>query len=99
MGGQYRAKNYGHFQTKNGDQYQRIFQLEQIGIMDVTGQLEYPKLRETKEVRLAEEDKTYLLDVIKQIESLLAAETCPPRINSKICKKCSYYDFCYIEEA
>jgi hypothetical protein len=27
MGGQYRAKNYDHFQTKNGDQYQRIFHL------------------------------------------------------------------------
>jgi CRISPR-associated exonuclease Cas4 len=76
-----------------------IWLLEQNGIFDVTGKLEYPKLRETKEVRLTEEDKIYLLDVIKQIESMLAAETCPPRINSKICKKCSYYDFCYIEEA
>jgi CRISPR-associated exonuclease Cas4 len=76
-----------------------IWLMEQNGIFDVTGKLEYPKLRETKEVRLTEEDKTYLLDVIKQIESLLAAETCPSRINSKICKKCSYYDFCYIEEA
>ncbi|WP_425549953.1 Dna2/Cas4 domain-containing protein [Compostibacter hankyongensis] len=30
---------------------------------------------------------------------MLESETCPAVINSKICNSCSYYDFCYIEEA
>jgi CRISPR-associated exonuclease Cas4 len=76
-----------------------IWLLEQNGIEGVTGILEYPKLRETKEVLLTKEDWVYLQAVVKQIEEMIAGEQCPPRINSNICKKCSYYDFCYIEEA
>lgn len=75
-----------------------IWLLEQNGIDGVSGKLEYPKLRETKEVWLAEQDKVYLQDVAKQIEKMVALEECPPRINSKICKQCSYHDFCYIGE-
>ena len=75
-----------------------IWLLEQNGIEGVTGILEYPKLRETKEILLTEADKVYLRAVVQQIEKMIAGELCPPRINSKICKKCSYYDFCYIEE-
>ena len=76
-----------------------IWLLEQNGIEGVKGILEYPKLRETKEIELTAEDKNYLQKVVNEIERLVKGETCPPRINSKICKKCSYYDFCYIEEA
>lgn len=75
-----------------------IWLLDQNGIKDVTGTLEYPKLRETKQVHLTEGDKAYLQQVIKDIEQLVNAAVCPPRINSKICKQCSYYDFCYVEE-
>jgi CRISPR-associated exonuclease Cas4 len=75
-----------------------IWLLEQNGIEGVTGILEYPRLRETKEVILSEQDKQYLQQTVAGIESLINNEQCPSRINSKICKKCSYYDFCYIEE-
>lgn len=75
-----------------------IWLLEQNGVAGAKGILEYPKLRETKEILLAEADKVYLQAVVQQIEKMIASELSPPRINSKICKKCSYYDFCYIEE-
>ncbi len=75
-----------------------IWLLRQNGIDGVTGTLEYPKLRETKQVHLTEDDKTYLQQVTEDIGQLVTAEVCPPRINSKICKQCSYYDFCYVEE-
>ena len=75
-----------------------IWLLEQNGIEGAKGILEYPKLRETKEIELTTEDKNYLQQLVNEIEHLVNSEPCPPRINSKICKKCSYYDFCYIEE-
>lgn len=75
-----------------------IWLLEQNGVENVKGILEYPKLRETKEVNLSDEDRLYLQQVVKQIEDIITGETCPPRINSKICKKCSYYELCYIDE-
>lgn len=75
-----------------------ILLLQQNGIDDVKGILEYPKLRETKEVLLEESDKIYLLAVKQQISEIIISDNCPPTINSPICKKCSYYDFCYVGE-
>jgi CRISPR-associated exonuclease Cas4 len=75
-----------------------IWLLQQNGIENVTGIVEYPKLKHTSKVLLSKEDATYLESVKKHIEIMVEDDKCPPRINSKICKKCSYYDFCYVEE-
>lgn len=74
-----------------------LWLLRQNGIEGVTGILEYPKLRETKEVRLTLSDEVYLQSVVAHIKTIVEDERCPSVINSKICKSCSYYDFCYIE--
>lgn len=75
-----------------------IWLLGQNGIDGVTGIIEYPKLRHTSAVELSVEDEAYLTTIVQNIKHIVENETCPPRINSKICKSCSYYDFCYIEE-
>lgn len=75
-----------------------IWLLEQSGIEGATGLLEYPKLRQTAAVSLTITDETYLQEAVQQIKAIVENEACPPTINSKICKQCSYYDFCYIEE-
>ena len=72
--------------------------LEQNGVGGVTGILEYPKLKETKAIALNDPDKAYLKLVIKKIEEIAASEHCPPLLHAKICKSCSYYDFCYANE-
>jgi len=76
-----------------------IWLLEQNDIPGVHGIIEYPKLRETKEIELKETDRKYLQVVVAHIVELQQNETCPPRLDSKICKSCSYYDLCYIEES
>lgn len=75
-----------------------IWLLEQNGIEGVTAILEYPRLRQTTKVELSAGDSAYLQTAIQQIQQILESEACPQRINSKICKQCSYYDFCYIGE-
>ena len=75
-----------------------ILLLKRSGIEGVTGILEYPKLRETTQVELKDNDVEYLEKVILEIEQIVSAETCPQRIEAKICKSCSYYEFCYVEE-
>lgn len=75
-----------------------IMLLEENGVEGVKGILEYPKLRETKEVTFSESDRVYLQLVANQIDEIVKSEICPPTINSSICKKCSYYDFCYVAE-
>lgn len=75
-----------------------IWLLEQNGMPDATGILEYPKLRETKTVLLQDIDRQYIQRLIPMIEALVESDVCPPTINAKICKSCSYFDFCYVGE-
>jgi CRISPR-associated exonuclease Cas4 len=76
-----------------------IWLLQQNDIEKVTGVLEYPKLRETKKVMLTAADIVHLKETVTAIQELIDNEQCPPRINKKLCKSCSYYDFCYVEES
>lgn len=75
-----------------------LWLLELNGIETEKGIIEYPKLREREEVYLDEEDKDYLKKTIKNIKTLVNQTECPPVLNTKICKSCSYYDFCYAGE-
>ncbi|MBD0333725.1 MAG: CRISPR-associated protein Cas4 [Chitinophagaceae bacterium] len=75
-----------------------IWLLQQNGIEGVTAILEYPKLRQTTKVELSAADTAYLQTVVQQIRQIMGCEACPPCINSRICKQCSYYDFCYIAD-
>jgi CRISPR-associated exonuclease Cas4 len=75
-----------------------IWLLELNDIRNVRAILEYPKLRETKEITLEEKDRLYLENIVEKISQLVVSEECPPKINNKICKSCSYYDLCYINE-
>lgn len=73
-----------------------MYYLEQKGINNITAKIDFPLLRESKEIILEEQDKEVLDNVIKNIEELAKKEKTPEVINSKICSKCAYYDLCYV---
>jgi CRISPR-associated exonuclease Cas4 len=75
-----------------------IYILERNGIEGVSGLLEYPTLRLTKTVELTDEDRRRLVEIEKDIIALTEDNKCPAIINNKLCKQCSYYEFCYVEE-
>jgi CRISPR-associated exonuclease Cas4 len=75
-----------------------IWLLEKNGVNGAHAILEYPLLRQTDEVWLNETDREYLKDTVHKIVTLQQDERCPPKINARICKSCSYYDLCYIDE-
>jgi CRISPR-associated exonuclease Cas4 len=75
-----------------------IYVLEQNGIEGVTAVLEYPVLRKTKEIILSSIDREKLEVMEAEIRLLVESGNCPPEINSRICQKCSYYEFCYVTE-
>jgi CRISPR-associated exonuclease Cas4 len=103
----YDAKNKVIHEVKKSDSMEEAHEwqvkyyiclLEQNGIENVKGIIEYPKLRQIKNINFTDGDRNYLEQTVQQIESIIRNENCPLRINSRICKKCSYYDFCYIGE-
>jgi len=103
----YDAKNKVIHETKRSNSVEKahewqlkyyIYVLKKNGIDGVTGILEYPKLRITEEMVLSDEDIAYIEGIIPEIESIMIATTCPPRIKKGLCKSCAYFDFCWIEE-
>lgn len=72
-----------------------IYVFEKNGITDVSGVLEYPTLRKTKEVFLSELDMAAIEDMKSGINQVISSDECPPLQKKGICKNCSYYEFCY----
>ncbi len=72
--------------------------LERNGLEGVTGILEYPGMRHTQQVLLTDPDRKRIEEIEKEVETLIQQDVCPPVIDSKICRNCSYYEFCYVEE-
>ncbi|MFP4092582.1 MAG: CRISPR-associated protein Cas4 [Cyclobacteriaceae bacterium] len=76
-----------------------LYLLEEAGIKNPQGLIEYPRLRQREQVHISEEARLSIKKWLADIERIIALAQCPPVINSKICKRCSYYDFCYVAES
>jgi len=74
-----------------------IYVFERNGIEGVKGILEYPVLRKKDEIVLSEVDRDKLKEMEKEIIHIIEKEDCPQREKKKLCKNCSYFDFCYSE--
>ncbi len=75
-----------------------LYVLEQNGIANATGILEYPTLRKTQEVILSDVDRETILEMTEKIKEIIHSDACPEKQPKKICESCSYYEFCNIDE-
>jgi len=73
-----------------------IYYLKKLGVRNIKGEIDYPKLKKRTEIELTEEDENELEKIIKSIEEIISSEEVPEVINKSICKKCSYYELCYV---
>lgn len=73
-----------------------IYYLEKRGIQNIKAKIDFPLLRESKEITLEQSDREILDNVIKNIEEIAKKEVPLKLIDSKICRKCAYYDLCYV---
>lgn len=75
-----------------------LYLLEKSGVKSPSAVLEYPRLRQTKVVSsLNGEERNKINKQILEITELIKSSACPPCINKKHCKTCSYFEFCYAE--
>ena len=72
-----------------------IYRLRQKGVDIRKGVINYPKQKRTTEVMLTPEREDEIKDIVEKIIEIKNAERAPDVLNSKICKKCGYEDFCY----
>ncbi|WP_432407987.1 CRISPR-associated protein Cas4 [Wukongibacter sp. M2B1] len=73
-----------------------IWILKGKGVDVEKGVLDYPLLRKRENVFLDEEDEKELKNILKEINIIVDLQTPPPIIKKSICKKCAYYELCYI---
>lgn len=74
-----------------------LYILKQKGIPAEKGVIHYPKQRQTLEVFLSADHETELTErILPEIESIMRKPQAPACIKKPFCKKCSYYEFCYV---
>lgn len=74
-----------------------LYILDKNNVKGYKGIINYPKQMRICEVNLTEEDKEKIKSAISEIEKILQSKVPPSVINKPYCKKCSYYEFCYVE--
>jgi CRISPR-associated exonuclease Cas4 len=72
-----------------------IYCLRQKGMDIRKGVINYPKQKRTTDVFLTEEKETGIAAALDEIKLTKMLTIPPDTLNARICKKCSYEDFCY----
>ena len=74
-----------------------LYYVKQKGIEDVRGEINYPKLRQKKEVLLTPEKEAALKQIFNKMSEIIRRQKPPDRLKPSFCRKCSYYELCWIE--
>ena len=73
-----------------------LYYLEKKGLIGLKGILDYPLLKQTVEVNLTDKDRENLDNIIIGIKEILSKESPPILEKKNICKKCAYFDLCFV---
>lgn len=73
-----------------------IYSLKKYGINSDMGIIHYPKIMRKAEVILTDEDQGKIDRALSEISEIKRLPHPPSVINKPYCKKCAYYNLCYI---
>ncbi|HED03262.1 MAG TPA: CRISPR-associated protein Cas4 [Candidatus Fraserbacteria bacterium] len=74
-----------------------LYYLKGWGVSGLRGELNYPKLRQRVAVELTPAEEQKLEAMLGQMEAVIVRTEPPGRLEkNSICKKCSYYELCYV---
>lgn len=73
-----------------------IWVLRNRGVDIEKGILDYPLLKKREEIYLTNQEENELMEVLENIKSILNMGKPPSTISRSYCKKCAYYEFCYV---
>lgn len=72
-----------------------LFYLKLKGVEGLNGQIDYPKLRQTKNVELNEEKEAELKKALAEMEKIASSEKPPEVEYMRICRSCSFAELCW----
>lgn len=73
-----------------------LYILRGKGVDVEKGIIDYPLIKRREEVVLDLENEKELVAILEDIESIINRKQAPETIKKPFCKKCAYYEFCYI---
>lgn len=73
-----------------------MYYLKNKGVVNVKGRIDFPTIKESKEIILERDDIPILEKAIADIQRIVKQDKPSEKLENKICKKCAYYDLCYI---
>jgi len=74
-----------------------LFYLKELkGLEAVAGELDYPLLRKKEKVELTDTFKDEIKAILKGIQGVVALPEPPPPSYLRICRKCAYFEFCWV---
>ena len=72
-----------------------LYYLKLKGVEGLSGQIDYPKLRQTKTVELTAEKRLRLEQTLKDMRRIVALKRAPEVEWMRICRSCSYAELCW----
>lgn len=72
-----------------------LYILKKKGIDDLNGELRIPKENHIESVHLTDEKYAEIEERMNRINRIIDQDV-PPKIRTRICKKCAYFEFCFV---
>lgn len=72
-----------------------LFYLKNLGVR-ARGMIDYPLLRRNLEVALGREEEKVIERTLSDIPGIIALPTPPKPEKKNFCRKCSYFEFCWV---
>ncbi len=73
-----------------------IYTLKKMGVNCNRGVIHYPKIFRKVDVNFQPEDKNLIEEALLKMEQIINQEKVPEIIKKSYCKKCAYYNFCFV---
>lgn len=103
----YDAKNRVVHEVKKSDKVEHahiaqvkyyLYVLVKNGIDNPSAIIEYPKLKQREFIEWNDDYTEEVKEWEEKTKAIILSEDCPALIQKGICKKCSYYELCYVGE-
>ena len=73
-----------------------LYYLQKRGVVDLKGKIDYPLLKKTMKIELYDKDIKEIERIVEEISVIKRAELPPALLESKVCRKCAYFDLCFV---
>ncbi len=72
-----------------------LYYLKQKGI-EAMGEINYPLLRKKEKIELKDEHEREIKEILSEIASIIRMKKPPKPEKKKYCRKCSYFELCWV---